>query len=193
MTAIAMFVLSWLAFGTESWLAFFHWLPRFSQAMSTEGKGTWWKLQSIYSMVRYFGGTEQLAWAFQFVLTASVAVVLALMWRSRVPYTLKAAALAAGTLLATPYLFMYDMVVLAIPVAFLVRIGLKTGFRGYELPALGGALVLIAVNFIIYDAKRGAGAPMGLGVTLIVSILILARAGSWWRRERAPAAVVAGA
>ena len=94
-------------------------------------------------MVRYFGGTEQLAWAFQWVLTASVAVVLALMWRSRVPYTLKAAALAAGTLLTTPYLFMYDMMVLAIPVAFLVRIGLKTGFRGYELPALGGALVLI--------------------------------------------------
>ena len=31
-----------------------------------------------------------------------VAIVLALMWRSRVPYTLKAAALAAGTLLTTP-------------------------------------------------------------------------------------------
>jgi hypothetical protein len=83
----------------------------------TEGKATWWKLQSLFSMVRYFGGTEQLAWAFQFVLTASVAVVLALMWRSRVPYTLKAAALAAGTLLATPYLAIYDMMVLAIPVA----------------------------------------------------------------------------
>ena len=58
------------------------------------------------------------------------------MWRSRVPYTLKAAALAVGTLLTTPYLFMYDMMVLAIPVAFLVRIGLRSGFRPYELPAL---------------------------------------------------------
>jgi hypothetical protein len=42
-------------------------------------------------------GTEPLAWAFQWVLTASVAVVLALMWRSRIPYTLKAAALACGS------------------------------------------------------------------------------------------------
>jgi hypothetical protein len=183
-TAIAMVVVSWLAFGTESWLAFFHGLPRFSQAHLTEGKMAWWKLQSIFSMVRYFGGTEQLAWAFQFVLTASVAVVLALMWRSRVPYTLKAAALAAGTLLATPYLAIYDMMVLAIPVAFLVRIGLKTGFRGYELPALGGALVLIACYF--------TATPTGLGATLIVSILILGRAGSWWRREPAPAVVAAG-
>jgi len=132
-TAIAMFVVSWLAFGSESWLAFVHNLPRL-QVILTEGKGILWKLQSVYSMVRYFGGTVQLAWAFQFVLTASVAVVLALMWRSRVPYTLKAAALGAGTLLATPYLFMYDMVVLAIPVAFLVRIGLKTGFAATNSP-----------------------------------------------------------
>ena len=181
--AVAMAALSWLAFGTESWQAFFHWLPMFSQAFLTEGKATWWKLQSIFSLVRYLGGPEQLAWAFQWVLTASVATVLVLMWRSRVPYTLKAAALAAGALLATPYLFIYDMVVLAIPIAFLFRIGLRTGFRGYELPALGGALVLIACYF--------TSTPTGLGATLIVSILILARAGSWWRREPAPAVVAA--
>jgi hypothetical protein len=177
---------SWLAFGIDSWLAFFHWMPKFSQTFLTEGKAPWWKLQSIFSLVRYFGGSEPLGWAFQWVLTAAVAVVLALMWRSRVQYTLKAAALAAGTLLTTPYLFMYDMMVLVIAVAFLVRVGLKTGFRGYELPALGGALVLIGVY--IFTAT-----PTGLGATLIVSVLILGRAGSWWRREPAPALVAAGA
>jgi hypothetical protein len=95
-----------------------------------------------------------------------------------VPYTLKAAALAAGTLLATPYLAIYDMMVLAILVAFLVRIGLKTGFRGYELPALGGALVLIACYF--------TATPTGLAATLIVSILILVvpvRGGGVSRRQ----------
>jgi arabinofuranan 3-O-arabinosyltransferase len=183
-TAIAMFVVSWLVFGMESWLAFFQWLPKSSQEVLTEGKATWWKLQSLYATVRYFGGTEQLAWAFQFVLTAAVAVTVALMWRSRVPYSLKAAALAAGTLLATPYIAIYDLVALAIPVAFLVRIGLKTGFRRYELPALSGALVLIAGYF--------TGTPTGLGATLIVSVLILARVGLWWRHEPAPIAVAAG-
>src|SRR3954453_11394640 len=95
LVAFAMAFASWLAFGTESWQAFFHWMPMFSQAFLTEGKATWWKLQSIFSLVRYFGGTEQLAWAFQWVLTASVATVLVLMWRSHVPYSVKAAALAA--------------------------------------------------------------------------------------------------
>ena len=129
--------------------------------------------------MRYFGGTEPLAWAFQWVLTATVAVVLVLMWRSRIRYTLKASALAVGTLLTTPYLFMYDMMVLAVPVAFLVRIGLKEGFRRYELPALGCALAL----FFVFTFT---GAPVGLGITLIVAGLVMRRAGSWWRREPAP-------
>lgn len=185
-TAVVLATASWLAFGTESWLAFFHWIPKFSQTFLTEGKAPWWKLQSIFSMVRYFGGSEPLGWAFQWVLTASVAVVLALIWRSRVPYTLKAAALAAGALLTTPYLFMYDMMVLAIPIAFLVRVGLKSGFRGYELPALGAVVALIGCYMF-------TGIPTGLGATLVVSALILRRAGSWWQHEPAPKLVVAGA
>ena len=183
-TAIAMFAVSWLAFGTESWLAFFHWLPISSKAIMTDGRASWWRLESVYALVRHFGGPEQLAWGLQAVLTASVAVVVALMWRSRVPYTLKAAVLAAGTMLATPYIAIYDLVVLAIPVAFLVRIGVRTGFRRYELPAFGGAVVLIAAYF--------TGTPTGLPATLIVSGLILGRAGLWWRRETETAAVAAG-
>ena len=185
-TAVVLATASWLAFGTESWLAFFHWMPKFSQAFLTEGKAPWWKLQSIFSLVRYFGGSEPLGWAFQWVLTASVAVVLALMWRSRVPYTMKAAALAAGALLTTPYLFMYDMMVLAIPIAFLVRIGLKTGFHAYELPALGAVVALIVCYMF-------TGIPTGFGATLVVAALILRRAGSWWQHEPAPKLVAAGA
>jgi hypothetical protein len=183
-TAVALAFVSWLAFGTESWQAFFHWMPMFSQAFLTEGKATWWKLQSLFSLVRYFGGTEPLALAFQWVLTASVAVVLALMWRSRIPYTLKAAALAVGTLLTTPYLFMYDMMVLAVPVAFLVRIGLREGFRPYELPALACALVL----FFVFTFS---GTPVGLGIILIVTALVLGRAGSRWRPEPIPSLAAA--
>jgi hypothetical protein len=89
-------------------------------------------------------------------------------------------------LLTTPYLFMYDMMVLAVPVAFLVRAGLRTGFRPYELPAMGCALALIA-SFTFF------GAPVGLGATLIVAGLVLRRAGPWWRREPAPLMVTARA
>src|SRR5207253_3161635 len=36
--AAVMAVASWLAFGSESWQAFVHWLPMFSQAFLTEGR-----------------------------------------------------------------------------------------------------------------------------------------------------------
>jgi len=166
--AAAIAALSWLAFGTESWLAFFHWLPMVSQAFLTEGRVPWYKLQSIFGWVRFLGGPEQFAWIFQWVLAAAVAVVLVLLWRSRVRYSLKAAALAAGTLLVTPYLFLYDLMVLAIPVAILVRLGLAHGFRSHELPALGLAAALL----ILFPV---AAAPTGFIATLIVFGLILHR------------------
>ena len=173
--AVAMAMLSWLAFGTESWQAFFHWLPMFSQAFLTEGRAPWGKMQSVFALVRYFGGTEQLAWVLQWIMSAAVAVVLALMWRSHISYRLKAAAVSAGTLLITPYLFLYDMMVLAIAVAFLVRIGLNRGFQRYELPALG----LVAALLLFYPL---VGAPTGFVATLIVSGLIAGRCGLWHSR-----------
>ena len=185
-TAILLAFVSWLAFGSESWQAFFHWLPMFTQAFLTDGKVPWWKMHSLFALIRYFGGSEQLAWASHWILTASIATALALMWRSRVPYTLKAAALAAGTLLTTPYLFMYDMVVLAIPIAFLVRIGLRSGFRAYELPALACAVALI-ITFIF------TGLPLGLAATLIVAGLVVRRIGPWWQREPVSSLAALGA
>jgi hypothetical protein len=170
--AVVMAFASWLAFGTESWQAFFHWMPMFSQAFLTEGRAPWGKMQSIFASVRYFGGAEQLAWVFQWILSGTVAVLLALMWRSRISYPLKAAALAAGTLLTTPYLFLYDVMVLAIAAAFLVRVGLRQGFAQYELPALGLAAALL----LFYPL---AGAPTGFVATLIVSGLIAGRCGPW--------------
>ncbi|WP_257166477.1 glycosyltransferase family 87 protein [Bradyrhizobium sp. SRS-191] len=175
-TALVLAAASLVAFGLDSWQAFFHWLPMFSQAFLTEGKATWWKLQSLFSLVRYFGGSEALGWTFQWVLTAAVAVVLVTLWRSRLRYSLKAAALAIGLLLTTPYLFMYDMMVQAIAVAWLVRLGLHDGFRRYELPAFG-CIAALQIAFML------TGIPLGLAANLMVGGLVLARAGSWWRRQ----------
>ena len=185
--ALVIACLSWLAFGIESWQAFFHWMPMFSQAFLTEGRAPWGKMQSIFALVRYFGGTEQLAWLFQWIMSGAVAIVLAIMWRSRkLSYPLKAAGLAAGALLITPYLFLYDLMVLAIAVAFLVRVGLEEGFARHELPALG----LVVAPLMIYPLL---GAPTGFGATLVVTALIGSRAGAWWRGEPTQSLVAAGA
>jgi hypothetical protein len=174
---VLLAALSWPAFGTESWQAFFHWMPMFNQAFLVEGRAPWGKMQSIFALTRYFGGPESFAWALQWIMSGAVAILLFAMWRSRnVRYPLKAASLALGTLLVTPYLFLYDVMVLAIAIAFLVRIGLDEGFARHELPAFG----LVAALLMIYPLL---GAPTGFGAALVVAALIGWRAGPWWRGQ----------
>ncbi|WP_398483756.1 glycosyltransferase family 87 protein [Tardiphaga sp.] len=173
-TTILLAVASWLAFGTESWLAFFKWMPMFSQAFLVEGRAPFGKMQSIFALVRYFEGGETLAWTLQWILVAAVAVSLVWLWRSRTRYEWKAAGLAIGALLATPYLFLYDVMVLAIAVGFLIRVGVSEGFLGHELPALGlAAVMLVSYQFI-------GPVPTGFGAAVLVAALIGIRIRESW-------------
>jgi arabinofuranan 3-O-arabinosyltransferase len=176
-TATLLAAISWLAFGTEAWAAFFHWLPRASSAFLSEGFAEFGKMQSVLSLTRFLGGGNTLAQALQWSVAGLMAISLIVLWRSRVSYGIKAAALATGTLLATPYLYLYDMVVLAIPMALIVRMGIESGFRDYELPALGVATaLLVSFQFVV--------APVGLIATLIVAVLVMRRAGKFWQRTQ---------
>ena len=167
-TTAALAATSWIAFGTESWQAFFHWMPMFSQAFFTEGRATFYKLQSVFGLVRTLGGSEHLAWVLQWLMSGTVVAGVVWLWRSRADYELKAAALATGALLLTPYLFLYDVMVLAIPVGLLIRIGLESGFRRNELVWLACAMALL-IAFPFTEL------PLGLGSSLIVAALIVRR------------------
>ena len=116
--AIVLAALSWLAFGGATWEAFVHWMPITSRVVLTEGQADWSRLQSLFGLVRALGGSAQLAWIVQATGGIVVAAAIVYVWRSRAAFDLKAAALAAGTLAVTPYLYMYDLVVLAVAVAF---------------------------------------------------------------------------
>jgi len=119
---------------------------RCSRRRPDRGRAYWGKMQSIFALVRFFGGSERLAWVFQWIMTASVAVALVLLWRSRIRYSLKAAALAVGTLLVTPYLFLYDLLCWRSRSPSWCGSGSATVSAAYELPALG----LIAFLLMFY-------------------------------------------
>jgi hypothetical protein len=165
---VLLFAASWWAFGGASWEAFVHALPAASQASLTEGRADWLKLQSVYGLVRAIGGTDGLAWSAQIALAGAIAVLLIAMWRSKVAFELKAAALVAGTLLTTPYVFLYDLVALAVPVAFLLRAGAEQGEVPGETFGLAGACLLI----VIFPFVK---APVGLAALLVVALLIARR------------------
>ena len=161
-----MVAVSTLAFGMESWHAFFAWMPITSRVVLGEGAADWNRLQSIFGLIRSHGGGETFAWSAQIALALALATATAWLWYGRYPFALKAAALAAATLLATPYVYTYDLVILAIPVAFLVRLGLSEGFRpGEDIGLLVASLSLLCFP---YRATH-----IGLLAVLIVAALIV--------------------
>lgn len=173
-TTLLLAAASWLSFGTASWIGFLHGLPLVEQAFLSEGRADWGKLQSIFATVRYFGGSEQFAWLLQIMMTTAVAVAVVALWLSHARYSIKAAALAAGCALVTPYLFLYDVMVLAIAIAFLVRDGLRTGFRSYEW-------TLFALSFLLLFVYLMVGAPTGFAATLAIVVVIVGRCGAFER------------
>jgi hypothetical protein len=101
--------------------------------------------------------------------TFAVAAALILLWRSRACYEIKAAGLAVGALLATPYIYMYDLVVLAVAIAFLLRLSLQRGFSAADIGALAAAGILI----LAFPYVR---TQVGLAAVLIVGALVVQRA-----------------
>ncbi|MGA7956705.1 MAG: glycosyltransferase family 87 protein [Xanthobacteraceae bacterium] len=168
-TATALAALSWLAFGSASWQAFVHWMPITTGIVLGESQADFDRLQSVFALIRAEGGSETLAWSIQVALSLALAVALVLFWRSRAPFDLKAAALVAGTLVATPYVYMYDLVVLAVAVVFLLRFALERGFIANEVFGLAAAGALI-LSFPYVKTQ------VGLAAVLIVLALVAQRA-----------------
>jgi hypothetical protein len=157
---------SWAVFGGATWLAFFDGI---GHAAHSDAFADWGKLQTAFGLVRALGGSEPLAWIVQIAVALLAATAMAVLWRSRATYEIKAAGLGTAALLATPHLLTYDLVVLAVPLAFLLRLGRARGFLAHEATGIGLACLLILLFPFVT-------APVGFGAVVVVAALIARRA-----------------
>jgi hypothetical protein len=169
LTALALAAAAWMAFGTEPWRAFIDQVLTTSDAVFRDGRAGLFKQQALLGLVRFLGGPMALAWTLHGLLMAASAVAVCYVWRCVRSSEIKAAALGVAVLLVTPYLYMYDFPVLAVPIAFLLRLALRDGFLEHELAALAVVSALIIVHPFIE-------LPTGLPATLIVAALVARRA-----------------
>jgi arabinofuranan 3-O-arabinosyltransferase len=168
-TAVLMAVATWLAFGTETWTAFFANIGHTERAFLSEGAADLGKMQSVFGLIRTLGGSEALAWCTQAAVAVAATIGVAAVWRSRADYEIKAAALGTASMLATPYLFIYDLVVLAVPLAFLFRLGRARGFLPQEMAGIGVACLLI----LIFPFVK---VPVGFAAIVVVAAQVARRA-----------------
>lgn len=172
-TIAALVAVSFAALGGGVWHAFADSM-NFTQTVVLEQGGTGWeKIQSVFSAVRMWGAGVGLAYVAQALLALMLAASLAWLWRSDAAFELKASGLATASLLATPYVLDYDLVVLAVAIAFFARHGLNRGFRDYEISLLAAAWI---VPLLTRGVAGATGIPLGLLLLLATFVFIMRRA-----------------
>jgi hypothetical protein len=152
-------------FGFATIPAFLHAVPATTTTLLIHGDVGLNRIQSIYGAARWLGGSDDLAMILQAIVSLACLAFVIALWRSAASLALKAAGLAATVVLATPYVFVYDLPFLAVALAFLYRAG---PFDRVEVAA-GFASLIPLVVFI------AAPVPVALLSSLIVAAMVARR------------------
>jgi len=172
-TVAALVAVSFVTLGGGVWHAFADSMT-FTQTVVLEPGGIGWeKIQSAFSAMRMWGAGVRTAYAIQIALALMLAASLAWLWQSTALFELKASALATASLLATPYVLDYDLVVLAVAIVFFVRHGMNRGFHDYEISLLAAAWFMPLLSRAVAGVT---GIPLGLLVLLALYVFIVQRA-----------------
>jgi hypothetical protein len=165
LTTVLLAMASLLFFGIEVWLAFLDSAARSNDTLLRGGAG-WSKLQSLYALTYQVTGSLAAAMAAQAALLLGLIGLLTWMkWRDR-PYALRASALITAAYLATPYVYIYDAVLLTSAAAFIVQDALTREFRRHDV-ALITLGCLMPAGFMVLGSLAG---PLGC-LTLLAAAL----------------------
>ena len=172
-TVVLATIATTLTFGVAAWHAFAVSTEFTRTVVLEQGNTGWYKIQSVFAWARMWGAPIPLAYVVQGVVTVVLGATLAWLWRGAASFPLKAAGLCLATILATPYSFDYDMMVLAPVIAFLAVDGLQRGFGPWEKTALA---VLWLVPLLARSVAQLTFIPLGVPAMLAVFVVILRRA-----------------
>jgi Glycosyltransferase family 87 len=171
-TVVATVGLTLGLFGWPVWQAFFDSIPLTRTVVFEPGDTGFEKFQSAFAWMRLWGAPPAAAYALQAVVTGAVLIGSLWIWRGGASFRLKAAALLTGTLLSTPYVLDYDLMVLGMALAFLTAHGLERGFVRWEKTIL--ALTWFAPG-LARSAAQMIYLPIGFLALVAVFMLVVVR------------------
>jgi alpha-1,2-mannosyltransferase len=174
LTVVLLTLATTLTFGIGVWHAFFASTEFTRTVVLEQGNTGWYKIQSVFAWARMWGAPIPLAYALQGAVILGIGAALVWLWRSAAPYPRKAAALCLATILATPYSFDYDMMVLAPAIAFLAVDGFSRNFAPWEKTLLAA---LWLVPLLARSIAQISLIPVGVPAMLAAFIFILHRSG----------------
>ena len=164
-TTVLTMAFSIAIFGIEPWIELGPQLGRVAATIRAQHVDMT-MLVTFYGFVRTLGCSDDAAIVIQAIVSLMLAAVIFRLWRSGASHDLKAAALISASLLATPYLFVYDLTLLAFVAAFLWRHAGAGGLTQWELASFGAA-VLLLMAFASLPVSAGFLANVVIGVVTL--------------------------
>ncbi|WP_260426604.1 glycosyltransferase family 87 protein [Burkholderia sp. Bp9142] len=161
-------------FGSQAWSAFLAFLPVFNRGVVEHGETLWRGMPSMIGVARAAGLSVQVAYGMQASIAVAAAATVVYVWRRAARFELRAAALAAATLLVQPYYMYYDLLWLVLPLTFLLLD--CRNVRPNRLETAVVALAWIAPAQAFVAVITGTMWPVAAAILVAVLAMVVRRA-----------------
>ncbi len=174
LAAAAWSLASVLILGQEAWIGFLQNIPMAMQILETGSFALIHKMPTVFSGVILAGGGPAVARVLHGAVMLAATAAVAWVWRRGAAPAVRNAVLVLGTLLFIPHSFIYDLALLALPLAWLGWEGSRGGWRPGEkvLLIIGFFTPLVAPSVALITHVQPAplilGALMWLALRLAV-------------------------
>jgi len=169
-TAAAIAVTSLVAFGPATWDAFFETAADAGREIYRDGGFvTLEKMASVSAMLTLAGVSATVSQVAQILASLAGAIVVVVLWHRKTVPEYRFAGLALASLLATPYLYQYDLTLLALAVLWM---GIRLR-AGSELILWHRALFVVALMAPVLGTAMAQQTGVVIGPMVILSLLVL--------------------
>lgn len=172
-TVIGTTALAAAVFGIDIYAAFLH-ASEFARQSIANGTAQIARVPTFFITARMLGASIEVAAVVHGVIALCAVGVMIDFWRRPAPFALRAATLVCATTLVSPYLYDYDLAILALVVAWYVRDGVARGW-------LGGEREWLVVLWL--TPAFGLLGVLHIGFQFM-PFITLATLGMLWRRRR---------
>ena len=170
LTVLSLYCASLLLVGAEAWLAFLE-AASIARSILEQRLIDPEKLASVFSAVLLMGGGPMLGYAVQGIAAVATCVVAARIACKRPGGAGEVSLMVAAVPLCSPYLFDYDLTILALPLAWVFASAQRDGFLAWEKIGLLAA-------FLVPLLARPIGGAIGVPITPFVAaglLIVVAR------------------
>ncbi|MBY6016110.1 DUF2029 domain-containing protein [Qipengyuania gaetbuli] len=165
-SSLGLLLIALLVFGAGTYEAFFEQMPLFS-SIAADGLVGWHKMASVYASMRLFGAGATAAWSGHAIIACIATLAVWTAWRRKIEPEAKVAVLAAATVLISPYIYLYDTVLLVLPFLWLAR-------KGEDWRVLGA---LWCIPLVVVLQNWGFNETFNPAPLLPIALIVLV-----WRR-----------